>query len=100
MQVNLLILKVIIILLLLLIIFEITRYYAQAIRASNIEFDVIFGPAYKGIPLASGIATAWYELYNEDKSFAYNRKEAKDHGEVFHYCCSQEENNINYNIFF
>lgn len=58
------------------------RYYAQAIRARNIEFDVIFGPAYKGISLASGIATAWYELYNEDKSFAYNRKEVKDHGEV------------------
>mmetsp|Transcript_17037 Transcript_17037/g.17787 ORF Transcript_17037/g.17787 Transcript_17037/m.17787 type:complete len:519 (+) Transcript_17037:20-1576(+) len=57
------------------------RYYAQAIRASGLEFDVIFGPAYKGIPLASGVATAWYELYNEDKSFAYNRKEAKDHGE-------------------
>lgn len=58
------------------------RYYAQAIRASGLEFDVIFGPAYKGIPLASGIATAWYELYHEDKSFSYNRKEVKDHGEV------------------
>jgi orotate phosphoribosyltransferase len=58
------------------------RSYAQAIKASGLEFDVIFGPAYKGIPLAAGVATAWYELYREDKVFAYNRKEKKDHGEV------------------
>jgi hypothetical protein len=58
------------------------RSYAQAIKSSGLEFDVIFGPAYKGIPLAAGVATAWYDLYGEDKVFAYNRKEKKDHGEV------------------
>jgi orotate phosphoribosyltransferase len=58
------------------------RCYAQAIRSSGLDFEVIFGPAYKGIPLAAGIAMAWYELFREDKDFAYNRKEAKDHGEV------------------
>lgn len=58
------------------------RYYAQAIRASGVPFDVLFGPAYKGIPLASGVAAAWYDLYGEDVGFAYNRKEVKGHGEV------------------
>ena len=57
------------------------RYYAQAIRESYIEFDVIFGPAYKGIPLATSVGVAWYELYGESKDVTFNRKEAKDHGE-------------------
>ena len=48
------------------------------------DFDIVFGPAYKGIPLATGVASAWYSLFGEDKEFAYNRKEPKDHGEV---CC-------------
>lgn len=55
------------------------RFYAQAINASNLSFDVLFGPAYKGIPLVSSIAIAMST--DRDVDFAYNRKEAKDHGE-------------------
>lgn len=57
------------------------RAYAQAVRDSSLEFDVIFGPAYKGIPLATAFAMAWFELFGESKDVTYNRKEAKDHGE-------------------
>mmetsp|Transcript_33172 Transcript_33172/g.72335 ORF Transcript_33172/g.72335 Transcript_33172/m.72335 type:complete len:520 (-) Transcript_33172:332-1891(-) len=56
--------------------------YAARIAASGMEFDVIFGPAYKGIALAAGIAAALYEEHGLDYGFAYNRKEAKDHGEA------------------
>jgi len=58
------------------------RYYAKAIKESGIEFDVIFGPAYKGIPLATAVSIAWFELFGEAKDVTYNRKEAKDHGDV------------------
>ena len=58
-----------------------SRHYASAIRASGVDFEVIFGPAYKGIPLAACIAAAWFDLYGESKDYCYNRKEAKDHGE-------------------
>lgn len=44
-------------------------------------FDVIFGPAYKGITLAASISMAYYDLYQQDIPYAYNRKEKKDHGE-------------------
>lgn len=57
------------------------RSYATAIKQSGIEFDVIFGPAYKGIPLATAVSIAWFQLYGESKEVTYNRKEAKDHGE-------------------
>lgn len=57
------------------------RSYAQAVRDSGIEFDVIFGPAYKGIPLVTAFSIAWYDLFQESKDICYNRKEAKDHGE-------------------
>lgn len=57
------------------------RYYAQAIVDSGIEFDVLFGPAYKGIPLASVTAAALYEQHDRDVPYAFNRKEAKTHGE-------------------
>mmetsp|Transcript_826 Transcript_826/g.841 ORF Transcript_826/g.841 Transcript_826/m.841 type:complete len:538 (+) Transcript_826:62-1675(+) len=57
------------------------RAYANAVKSSNIEFDVVFGPAYKGIPLATCLAMCWSELYGADVEVAYNRKEAKDHGE-------------------
>ena len=57
------------------------RYYAQCIVDSAIEFDVLLGPAYKGIPLASATAVALAEHHGRDIPFAYNRKEAKDHGE-------------------
>jgi orotate phosphoribosyltransferase len=55
-------------------------FYAQAIQASGIEFDVLFGPAYKGIPLAAGTAVALARM-GRNVPFVYNRKEAKDHGE-------------------
>ncbi|MDR0478935.1 MAG: orotate phosphoribosyltransferase [Burkholderiaceae bacterium] len=55
-------------------------FYARALIASGIEFDVIFGPAYKGIPLAAAVAVELARL-GVNKPFAYNRKEAKDHGE-------------------
>lgn len=58
--------------------------YAARIVACKMEFDVIFGPAYKGIPLAAGVAAALYAEHGLDVGFAYNRKEAKDHGEGGH----------------
>jgi orotate phosphoribosyltransferase len=76
------------------------RCYAQTIRTAQLqftqtildtqtnpntqnplEFDVVFGPAYKGIPFAAVFCMAWYELYGESKEYCYNRKEVKDHGE-------------------
>jgi len=57
------------------------RYYAQAIVDSGIQFDVLYGPAYKGIPLAAVTAAALSEHHNIDVPYAFNRKEAKDHGE-------------------
>ncbi len=57
------------------------EYYAKTIRASQIAFDMLYGPAYKGIPLATAIAVAWYHLYGENLPVAFNRKEAKAHGE-------------------
>lgn len=60
---------------------QLGRFYAQAIHASGVHFDVLFGPAYKGITLAAAVAIAYAELYDVDVPFAYNRKEAKDHGE-------------------
>lgn len=56
-------------------------YYAQAIIDSKIQFDMLFGPAYKGIPLVSVIAATLYEKHGIDYAYAYNRKETKDHGE-------------------
>ena len=55
--------------------------YAQAILDSGVDFDMLFGPAYKGIPLASGIAVMLNASHQRNIPFAYNRKEAKDHGE-------------------
>jgi orotate phosphoribosyltransferase len=55
--------------------------YAQAILDSDLAFDMLFGPAYKGIPLASGIAIMLNTSHRRNIPFAYNRKEAKDHGE-------------------
>ena len=58
------------------------RYYANAIqRELGKDFDVLFGPAYKGIPLAAATAMALHETYAHDVGFCFNRKEAKDHGE-------------------
>lgn len=57
------------------------RYYAAAAKQSGIECDVLFGPAYKGIPLVALTAAALAEHQGVDLPFCYNRKEAKDHGE-------------------
>jgi orotate phosphoribosyltransferase len=57
------------------------RCYAAAISTLDIEFDMLFGPAYKGIPLVCLAAAALAERHDEDYAFAFNRKEAKDHGE-------------------
>ena len=57
------------------------QFYAQAIVDSGIEFDVIFGPAYKGIPLGCATAIALAEHHGRDVPWCFNRKEAKDHGE-------------------
>ncbi len=57
------------------------RCYASAINAMDFEFDMLFGPAYKGIGLVMLAAAALAEHYDRDYPFAYNRKEAKDHGE-------------------
>ena len=56
-------------------------YYANAIKDSGIEFDMLFGPAYKGIPLVTLSASALAIDHNIDRPFSYNRKEAKQHGE-------------------
>lgn len=60
---------------------ELGRHYAAAIVASGIEFDVLFGPAYKGIPLVTATAAALATHHGRDVAWCYNRKEAKDHGE-------------------
>ena len=57
------------------------RFYAQAIVDSGIGFDLLFGPAYKGIPLAAVTAAALYDQHGIDIPYAFNRKEVKDHGE-------------------
>lgn len=60
---------------------ELGRYYAAAINASGVVIDLVFGPAYKGIPLAATTAVALADHFGRDLPYCYNRKEAKDHGE-------------------
>jgi orotate phosphoribosyltransferase len=57
------------------------RAYAAAVAASGLKFDMLFGPAYKGIPLVTITAAALAERHARNMPFAFNRKEAKDHGE-------------------
>lgn len=57
------------------------RFYAEALVDSRIGFDVLFGPAYKGIPIATATAVALYDQHNQDTPYCFNRKEKKDHGE-------------------
>jgi len=59
---------------------RLAQFYAKALVASGIEFDMIFGPAYKGIPLGAAVSIELARL-GRNVPFAYNRKEAKDHGE-------------------
>jgi orotate phosphoribosyltransferase len=60
---------------------ELGRYYAEAIRASGIAFDMLYGPAYKGIPLVVATAIALNDQHGVNVPYAFNRKEAKKHGE-------------------
>jgi orotate phosphoribosyltransferase len=60
---------------------ELGRHYAHAAVLSGLEFDMLFGPAYKGIPLVTATAAALAEHEHRDLPFAFNRKEAKEHGE-------------------
>jgi len=60
---------------------ELAHCYADAIVDSGVEFDMLFGPAYKGIPLAAATAVALHLHHGRNVPFAFNRKEAKDHGE-------------------
>ena len=57
------------------------RCYAETILAAGLEFDMLYGPAYKGIPLVASVAVAFFEAEGKDVPYAFNRKEAKDHGE-------------------
>jgi orotate phosphoribosyltransferase len=57
------------------------RFYADAIVDAGLDYDVVFGPAYKGIPLAATTAVALADGHAQDKPYCFNRKEAKDHGE-------------------
>lgn len=60
---------------------EVGEYYADAIMEKQIHFDVLFGPAYKGIPLVVSTAMMLWQKYQKRVAFAYNRKESKEHGE-------------------
>jgi len=60
---------------------ELGRFYAQALLASGVEFDMLFGPAYKGIPLVTATAMALADHHGRNVPWCFNRKEAKDHGE-------------------
>ncbi|MDG2916888.1 orotate phosphoribosyltransferase [Bisgaard Taxon 10/6] len=57
------------------------EFYAAAIQANQLNYDVIFGPAYKGIPIGTTVSVALFNRFGLDKPVCFNRKEAKDHGE-------------------
>ena len=57
------------------------QFYAKALISSQLEYDMLFGPAYKGISIVTSLASAMSRDYQIDKPFAFNRKEMKDHGE-------------------
>ena len=60
------------------------EFYAQALIHSEVKVDILYGPAYKGIPLVSAASIAYAQMQDSDIPFAFNRKEAKDHGEGGH----------------
>jgi orotate phosphoribosyltransferase len=60
---------------------QLGRFYAQALQHSGINFDVLFGPAYKGIPLVTAAAIALADHHHRHIPYCFNRKEVKDHGE-------------------
>lgn len=57
------------------------RFYAAALQDSGVQYDLLFGPAYKGIPIATAAAIALFDTYQKDVPYCFNRKEKKDHGE-------------------
>ncbi|MDX1514750.1 MAG: orotate phosphoribosyltransferase [Gammaproteobacteria bacterium] len=64
---------------------RLAEFYAAAIRASGIVFDMLYGPAYKGIPLVAAVAVCLSNDFGLDVPYCFNRKEAKDHGEGGHF---------------
>ena len=56
-------------------------FYAAALEESNLQYDMLFGPAYKGVPLVSVLSSSLFVNHEKDVSFVYNRKEKKEHGE-------------------
>jgi len=60
---------------------RLARFYAASITASGVPFDMLYGPAYKGIPLVAAVAMALNDTHGLDLPYCFNRKEAKDHGE-------------------
>jgi len=56
-------------------------FYAAALEESNLQYDMLFGPAYKGVPLVSVLSSSLFANHEKDVSFVYNRKEKKEHGE-------------------
>lgn len=60
---------------------QLGRFYAQTIVDSGVAFDMLYGPAYKGIPLATAISVAFYDMFEQNIPVCFNRKEAKGHGE-------------------
>jgi orotate phosphoribosyltransferase len=67
---------------------RVKRTCTQAIQASGLEFDVLFGPAYKGIPLATAAAMALNDSFNKNVPYSFNRKEAKTHGPLAWIACA------------
>src|SRR5437868_2629184 len=60
---------------------DLGRHYANTIVTENLRFDMLFGPAYKGIPLVATTAVALFDDHQRSVAWSFNRKEAKDHGE-------------------
>ncbi len=60
---------------------ELSRHYARAIAESGVSYDMLYGPAYKGIPLVAAVSVALSEHFSRDVPYCFNRKEIKDHGE-------------------
>ncbi|WP_096619051.1 orotate phosphoribosyltransferase [Candidatus Enterovibrio altilux] len=73
---------------------RLSRFYAAALVDANIDYDLLFGPAYKGIPIVATTAVALAEHYNIDIPYCFNRKEKKDHGEGGHFVGSALEGQV------
>lgn len=70
------------------------EFYAKAIQANGLDYDVIFGPAYKGIPIATTLSVALFNQVQVDKPVCFNRKEVKDHGEGGHLIGAALQGNV------